>query len=202
MHRVFISYHHEDRAYKEELLQFNRDYGLFVDGSVDTGDISDDLGDQEIREKIRDNYLRDTTVTAVLVGRNTKGRKHVYWEICSSMIDGKINRRSGILVVLLPEVSNTNSWFAPYANEKSFVYPEWPNWVTYKTQAEYENNFPDVPNRIVDNLMKPNVDISVVPWQKLNTETLPFLIENAFNARASNQYDLGRFMRRASAPIR
>ena len=52
---------------------------------MDTGDISDELSDARIREKIRDEYLRDSTGTIVLVGTETKRRKHVDWEIYSSM---------------------------------------------------------------------------------------------------------------------
>ena len=100
MHKVFISYHHaNDQYYKECLVNMGKYYEIFIDRSVDTGDISDNLTDQAIREKIRDEYLRDSTVTIVLVGLETKRRKHVDWEIYSSMIDGKINKKSGILVV-------------------------------------------------------------------------------------------------------
>ena len=91
-HKVFISYHHaNDGIYKESLLLLNRDYGLFIDASVDTRGIDDTLSDQRIREIIRDDYLRDSTVTIVLVGLETKKRKHVDWEIYSSMFDGTVN---------------------------------------------------------------------------------------------------------------
>ncbi len=74
MHKVFISYHHDnDQAYKEALVQS----GIFIDASVDTGDIDDGLSDHAIRQKIRDEYLRDSSVTIVLVGSETKNRKHV-----------------------------------------------------------------------------------------------------------------------------
>ena len=103
MHRVFISYHHEnDQYYKNYLVNIGSQYKIFLNYSVDTGDISDYLSDEAIREKIRDEYLRDSTVTIVLVGLETKGRKHVDWEIYSSMIDGKVNKKSGILVANLP----------------------------------------------------------------------------------------------------
>ena len=82
MHKVFISYHHlNDQGYKENLVRFGEENQIFIDGSVDTGDISDDLPSQTIREIIRDDYLRDSTVTIVLVGTSTKGRKHIDWEI-------------------------------------------------------------------------------------------------------------------------
>ena len=93
MHKVFISYHHErDQNHKNELVKLGDRNGLFVDMSVDTGDISDYLSDESIREKIRDEYLRDSTVTIVLVGTETKRRKHVDWEIYSSMYDGTVNK--------------------------------------------------------------------------------------------------------------
>ena len=38
-----------------------------MDRSVDTGEIPDNLEDEQIRELIRDEYLRDSTVTIVLV---------------------------------------------------------------------------------------------------------------------------------------
>lgn len=40
--------------------------------SVGTGDIDEDLPSQEIREEIRDNYLKDTSVLILLVGSETK----------------------------------------------------------------------------------------------------------------------------------
>jgi hypothetical protein len=97
MHKVFISYHHRnDQWYKEWLLHINRIYPIFIDASVDISDVPDYLDDQTIRQRIRDDYLRDSTVTIVLVGTETKRRKHIDWEIYSSMRDGLVNKRSGM----------------------------------------------------------------------------------------------------------
>src|ERR1039458_9830328 len=94
-HKVFISYHHEnDQTYKEVLTLINDVHKIFIDGSVDVGEIDDDLDDQAIRRIIRDDYLQDSTVTIVLVGTETKKRKHVDWEIYSSMYDGAVNKQS------------------------------------------------------------------------------------------------------------
>ena len=98
MHNVFISYHHKnDQFYKNELIKYGKTFGVFIDKSVDTGSISEDLSDQAIRQKIRDEYLQDSTATVVLVGTATKGRKHIDWEIYSSMFDGTKNKKSGFL---------------------------------------------------------------------------------------------------------
>lgn len=90
MHRVFISYHHDnDQNYKNALVKWAEENDIFIDYSVETGDIDDNLTDQQIREIIRDDYLRESTVTILLVGTETKNRKHVDWELYSSMFDGK-----------------------------------------------------------------------------------------------------------------
>ena len=60
MHKVFVSYHHKnDQFYKNELIKFGKTFGVFIDRSVDTEGISENLSDQAIRTKIRDEYLQD-----------------------------------------------------------------------------------------------------------------------------------------------
>ena len=196
MHRVFISfYHRDDQRYKDALVKWAEDNNVFIDGSVETGDIPDYLDDQQIRETIRDEYLKDTSVTIVLVGPNTRHRKHVDWEIYSSMYDGKKHTRSGIIVVMLPE-EYCDSCHIPYANEKSQIYPEITNWVSIDSRKEYERRYPDMPERIIDNLMKDGVKISVITWSKLTPDNLKMMINNAYNNRLAQQYDLSRIMRR------
>jgi len=199
IHKVFISYHHaNDQVYKEALMQLNRDYGLFIDLSVDTGDIDDNLDDQAIRQIIRDDYLKDSVVTIVLVGIETKNRKHVDWEIYSSMINGKINKRSGILVVNLPSTGFNYCRAAHGDDEKRTVYPETTSWMNITSRAEYERRYPYMPARIIDNLLKESAKISITNWDKItnNIENLQFLIDATFRDREQCEYDLSRIMRR------
>ena len=201
MHKAFISYHHKnDQRYKNDLVAINDEHRVFVDRSVDTGDVSDDLSDEVIREKVRDEYLRDSTVTIVLVGQETKGRKHVDWEIHSSMIDGRINKKSGILVVNLPSTDCT-CYTAPHGkNEQDTVYPENKEWVTIDSRTEYERRYPYMPDRIVDNLLKAEAKVSVTCWSKiLDPAILRFLVDTTFQDRHSCKYDLSRPMRRANS---
>ena len=200
MHKVFISYHHDnDQHYKEQLLSINNRHGVFIDRSVDTGDISDDLDDQTIREKIRDEYLRDSSVTILLVGTGTKNRKHIDWEIYSSMIDGTVNKKSGILVVNLPSTGCT-FFDAAHESEKPTVYPEWQNWITISERTEYERRYPYVPDRIIDNLLKQGAYVSVTTWSKIcDPNNLRFLINTAFEDRQRCVYDLRRPMRRRNS---
>ena len=198
MHNVFISYHHEnDEDYKEQLLHLNSMHDIFQDYSVDTGDIDDDLDDETIRELIRDGYLRDSSVTILLVGEETKNRKHIDWEIYSSMYDGEVNKKSGILVVNLPTI-NCNYFTAAHAGEKERVYSDIANWKSIDSRSEYESRYPCMPARIIDNLLKKDALVSVVDWNRIkdDPDKLSFLIEVTFRDRAACKYDLSKPMRR------
>ena len=202
MHKVFISYHHEnDQDRKEELVKIGEDNKIFINESVDTGDISDKLSDEAIREEIRDNYLRDSTVTIVLVGEETKNRKHVDWEIYSSMIDGKINKKSGIFVVNLPSLPQ-EEWLVKVSHddEKETLYPEIDNWTSVNSRSVYERRYPHMPDRIIDNLLKSEARVSVTYWDKiLEPKNLRFLVEATFQDRDSCEYDLSRPMKRKNS---
>ena len=200
MHKVFISYHHaRDQCYKERLVQIGAQHKVFIDRSVDTGDISDSLSNKAIREKIRDGYLRDSTVTIVLVGLKTKRRKHVDWEIYSSMIDGKVNKKSGILVVNLLSTDCTY-YIAPRDNEKCRVYPEINEWEPIGSRAECKSCYPYMPDRIIDNLLETEVKISVTNWSNIcDPDILGFLVDATFKDRHSCEYNLSSPMRRANS---
>lgn len=103
-HKVFISYHHaNDEPYRREFeYLFESTFDIFVNRSVQMGDLDSNLNTEYVRQQIRDRYLRDSTVTVVLVGTETWKRKHVDWEIGSSLRDTRLNSRSGLLGLLLP----------------------------------------------------------------------------------------------------
>ena len=202
MHNVFISYHHwNDQTYKNDLIEHGKTFGAFIDMSVNTGEISENMTDQAIRERIRDEYLRESTVTILLAGIETKGRKHVDWELYSSMFDGRRNKKSGILIINLPSVQCTSFHAAFGGEEKRLLYPDIPSsgWKTIESRAEQAIRFPHLPERIVDNLVAPKARISVVPWDRLSPEKLKFLVDATFNARSGCEYDLSRPMRRRNA---
>ncbi len=103
-HKVFVSYHHaRDQAYRDRFERlFAYDHDIMVSKSVQIGDIPTYLSTETVRQKIRDEYLRDSTVTVVLIGAETWQRKHVDWEIASSIRDTRFNARSGLMGILLP----------------------------------------------------------------------------------------------------
>ena len=105
-HKVFISFHHDkDQKYKNRFAQMMK--GYVVDKSVEDGDIDDqNIKTATIRQNIRDKFIADATVTVVLIGPCTWQRKHVDWEIGSSLRDPEKNPRCGLVGIWLPNHPN------------------------------------------------------------------------------------------------
>lgn len=199
MHKVFVSFHHaNDQWYKDELVRLGTENNVFIDGSVDMGEIPDNWDAQHIREYIRDNHLKDTTVTILLVGTETKNRKHIDWELFSSMYDGKVNKKSGILVINLPSVCCQYHTLCT-KEEKEAILPNQKTWISINDRSEFERRYPYMPARIIDNLLKKGVSISVINWDDLSVDKLKLLIDKAYDARFNNDYEMSREMRMRNA---
>ena len=115
-HKVFVSYHHDNDQEYRNLFEglFSDIHDIIVSQSVQIGDIDPNLKPDTIRQKIRDEYLRDSTVTVVLIGEETWKRKHVDWEIGASIRQTQHSTRSGLLGILLP------TYPRPYGKPKSY----------------------------------------------------------------------------------
>ncbi len=159
-HRVFVSYYHaEDQNYRERFeLLFSDIHDIMVSESVEIGDIDPNLNTETIRQKIRDEYLRDSTVTVVLVGEHTWQRKFVDWEIGSSIRQTQYNSRSGLLGIILP------------------TYPRPPG----KPTHYYPNT---IPPRLYDNIQCGYAKI--YDWSD-NPDTVQSWIHEAFKRRNEN----------------
>ena len=107
-HKVFISFHEQDMKYRDRFVKMMGD--SIVDKSVHDDDIDDlNLRVATIRQRIRDNFIADATVAVILIGPCTWQRKHVDWEIGSSIRKTKKNSRCGLLGILLPNHHNFQS---------------------------------------------------------------------------------------------
>lgn len=101
-HKVFISYHHdEDQEYADSLREFYGSSKAIIDKSM-YEDLSH-LQNETILKKIRREHLLDSTITVVLVGKYTWGRKWVDWEIYSSLRPYADRTVNGLVGVYLPE---------------------------------------------------------------------------------------------------
>lgn len=110
-HKVFVSYHAADAV---EVVNFIEKYDdVFIARAIgmeeDGSDIIDSTNVDYIRRTIREKYLKDSTVTMVLVGQCTWARKFVDWEIYSSLRSNPTP--NGLLAVQLP--STPSSTIAP-----------------------------------------------------------------------------------------
>ena len=110
-HRVFVSYYHDEDQGDRDLFEnlFADIHDIMVSESVEIGDIEPNLPTERVHQIIRDDYLRGSTVTVVLVGAHTWQRKFVDWEIGSSIRDTENNPRSGLLGILLPTYPGSSS---------------------------------------------------------------------------------------------
>lgn len=197
-HKVFISYYHkDDQQYKDYLInmkEWNSQtwqlQSIFEDCSVRENDIDDTgLTSEQIRRIIRDEYIKDATVLILLCGQNTKGRKHVDWEIHAAMYNSDVNPQMGILVINLPTISQ--SMISNSESEKDIMGP-FINWETLnKDLSSLKAKYPYLPDRIIENLARDDVQISIVNWYVIYNDTnkLKELIDNAYNRRKSNKYD-------------
>ena len=201
-HKVFISYyHHDDQYYKDKLISINelnpeklQTQSIFEDYSVHENEIDDTgLSSENIRCIIRDDYIKDATVLILLCGQNTKRRKHIDWEIHAAMYDSPVNRQMGIVVINLPTISQN---IRASSNEEKPLLSDSAGWYKIENRSDYEQHYPYMPSRIIDNFVK-DAPITVVDWDRIinNPQRLKQLIDNAFNRRFDFSYD-------HSAPLR
>lgn len=108
--KCFISYHHDDESEVQDFIgTFDHSNDVLIArgiGASMSGDIINSTNEDYIKSKIREKYLRDTTVTIVLVGRNTWGRKFVDWEIAASLRNTSTATASGLMAITLPSAAD------------------------------------------------------------------------------------------------
>ena len=199
-HKVFISYYHkEDQQFKDYLVDANKYYfydceknknvSPFDDYSVRDGDIDDrNMSTEQIRRKIRDEYIDDATVLILLCGENTKNRKYIDWEIHAAM-SSDVDSKMGIVIINLPTIYGEQYVRASCDSEKDIVSKN-VNWIELSTREEFEKAYPFMPSRIIDNFVK-HIPISVINWCEIknNPEKLMVLIDNAFKRKDTITYD-------------
>lgn len=101
-HKCFLSYHAAD---SDEVADFVEDFGdVFIPRVVGVSEEDDFIDSDDtdyVMDRIREKYLRDSTVTIVMIGQCTWARRFVDWEVYSSLRNDKLNRRSGLMAITL-----------------------------------------------------------------------------------------------------
>lgn len=111
-HKCFVSFKKEDIDYKNELVELFEKEDI-IDKTLDR-EIQSEDGDY-IMQVIREDYLKDSTVTICLIGtHSSENEGYDYWgrhknyfiirELQASLYNGKNNTRNGVLGVVTPEM--------------------------------------------------------------------------------------------------
>lgn len=116
-HNCFISFKKEDTYYRDKIIEKLDDdqiQGKSLDMWIDSDDI------EYIMQRIRTQYIQNTSVTLFLIGEHSSENEgyeydeekqcfynkqsFIIRELKASLYDGKNNRRSGLLGIVLPEM--------------------------------------------------------------------------------------------------
>lgn len=147
-HKCFISYKTEDAFWKDELKSILRQNGVpfsVIEERIDSHD------SEYVIRYIREHGLSDSSVTIFLIGQHSSenegmdilGYEKNYFiqrELQASLYDGKGNRQSGLLGVVLPEMTDKifgsnypclqcgGTHEAIYANDTTLIREFWKNY--------------------------------------------------------------------------
>jgi hypothetical protein len=107
---VFISYFHADKREVDDFIYrwdtLEKVFTAKALGSFDNDDFINSDNPEYVMGEIRRKYLMDSSVTILLVGKCTHGRRYVDWELKSSLRCG-LNTPNGLLAFVLPSAMPT-----------------------------------------------------------------------------------------------
>lgn len=115
--RVFVSFYGGD---EHEVEAFCREWGdrqgVFTKRILHeayTGDIVNSADAEYVIGRIRTDFLADSTVTLLLMGKCTHSRRYVDWELKATLRQGLSYTPNGLLAVQLPSVSGQSLHLPP-----------------------------------------------------------------------------------------
>ena len=107
-HKCFISYHQKNETEVEAFIEkFGDVFIAKVLGVSNDDDFVNSTDTDYVMRRIREEYLTDSTVTLVMIGKCTWARRYVDWEIAATLRNDPKNKRSGLLGIVLPSASST-----------------------------------------------------------------------------------------------
>ena len=109
--KVFISHYKEDRTEVDEFIKkFANEEQIFtpyVLGANDNDDFINSTNSDYVMNQIWEKYLKDTTVTIVLIGHCTHSRRYIDWELKSSLRQGRYIP-NGVIGIILPSLGTSS----------------------------------------------------------------------------------------------
>lgn len=138
-HKSFVSYHHaNDQTKANHLRSTYGENNTLVDRSLK--DAYDDKTDDEILALIRQNHLKDSTVTIVLIGSETANRKWVDWEIYASLRPYGDRTRNGLLGIYLPTAGATPARLQDNIDSGYAVTMKWEN-ISWQLESKIDEAY-------------------------------------------------------------
>lgn len=103
----FVSYHDADYSEVESFFgQFGTEFVPRCIGVTPQDSYVGSLDERYVMSCIRDECLGLSTVTIVLIGKETWHQKFIDWEIAASLVSSPTRPRNGILALPLPSMGN------------------------------------------------------------------------------------------------
>src|SRR4051812_6111051 len=99
--KCFISYHHADLAAVNRFIHRFGQSNFLKRGITLPDEVVNSTSTDYVMRRVRQLYLRDSTVTIVLVGPCTWARRFVDWEIQASLRRPANGLPNGLLAILL-----------------------------------------------------------------------------------------------------
>lgn len=132
--RVFISHYRGDKLEVDNFINkfanVEKVFTPYVLGANDNDDFINSSNPEYVMSQIRENYLKDSTVTIVLVGSCTHSRRYIDWEIKSSFRQGNY-APNGLIGIILPSQGKTA--YLPPRFEKNWNSNEFNCYARYYT---------------------------------------------------------------------
>ena len=140
--KCFISYHHaDDRLVKAFVDTFDHTHDCFIVRRL--GEMPEDIVNSNdtsyVMSRIRQDYIRDSTVTIVLAGQCTWARRYVDWEIQASLRAGETITPNGLLGIKLPTFTKFPERFEQNLKQPGDV-DGYAGWIDYPQSLQHLEN--------------------------------------------------------------
>lgn len=139
MHKAFISYHHANDQKRADYLKKQYGNDVFIDRSLEEP-FPDYMSEDDILARIRQYYLKNSTVTVVLVGSETYKRKWVDWEIYASLHPYGERTRNGLLGIRLSSANILPARLQDNVDSGYAVLMDWKN-ISWQLENKIDEAF-------------------------------------------------------------
>ncbi len=127
--KVFVSYHHkgEQTVVDDFIETFSEDYDVFIDESL--GRAADSEDSEYLNQVCRD-AIDGTSVTIVMIGKQTGCRKFVDWEIRHTLF-----REHGLVAISRPNLADSDACLPKRLTDNLKSGTHYAKWYNYPSSA-------------------------------------------------------------------